>query len=151
MGTPDYKAFTVYVSLDEIFAYINKQYEFLKEIKIAIIQLDVAMTDKFRAESISKPEVFSDYESYLDNLVYELERRGLGDYYWQENEWKTILNSSFEDELLDRHLMVYINDMKRRIAVLHEKAEQMDIDGVDEVRVVDYPFTFYQHSGQRSN
>ena len=130
----------VYISLNEIFIYLEKRYTAIKEIIRAIKALDIAKANQLKAERISLPEEFGDYDYYLDKLVNELERRGMGDYRWQLNEWRTILNSNFTDSRLNDDLEKYKQVLVKNIALLHDGAQKMDFEYVLNFNVVEYAF-----------
>lgn len=131
----------VYVSLDEIYKYLEKRYGSIKEIITAIEVLDITKADLLKNEKILMPDDFSDYMLYLENLACELKRRGMGDYYWRLNEWKTILNSSFKDEVLNEYLEKYKREIIANITELHDRAQKMDFDYVLNFEVVEYSFS----------
>ncbi|WP_139233842.1 hypothetical protein [Butyrivibrio sp. M55] len=126
----------IYVSLDEIFMYIRKRYCFLKEIKSAIEKKDIELANQLKGENISLPESFENYDLYLDYFVGEIYRRGMGDFRFELNEWKTILHSYFEDQVLDKYLVDYKNTIMKNIEKLHNGVQKMDFDFVTNFDIV---------------
>lgn len=130
----------VYISLEEVFNYLEKRYLFIEDIIKAIDILDDTKIRELCDIEISHPESFDSYYSYIDYLVEELARRGMGDFSWQANEWKTIFESKFEDDVLDSMLDQYKKIIKNNIEELKNKAQRMDFDSVREYDVVKAPY-----------
>ena len=118
----------IYVSIEEIFKYIEKRYLFIEKVCEVIEKQDNERIAQLKNIKMREEEYFYKYDEYLTYLCDECGKRGFGDYGWQKNMWCAILSSSFEDNQMNEKLCRFQDLLKEDIHDLHEAVQNMDYE-----------------------
>lgn len=114
----------IYISLKQIFHYVGKRYQHIKEIVNAIEAYNQEQINYFQKKKVAGPDSFNLYTDYITSLIDEFyQRRGADEYL--PRVWAAVFHTHFDDSNWETALDEYKLEMKKGIERVHIALQNM--------------------------
>lgn len=123
----------IYISLSEVFHYVEKRYRHIDKIIDGIERYNQGQIKYFQKKEIMTHDAFDPYTDYIASLTDEFQKRcGTNDYL--PRVWVAVFHSHFEDPKWEKAFNEYKLEMKKGIERIHSNLQNMSC--------LDYNFDF---------
>lgn len=123
----------IYISLSEVFHYVEKRYRHIDKIIEGIERYNQGQIEYFQKKEIMTPDAFDSYTDYVASLTDEFQKRcGTNDYL--PRVWVAVFHSHFDDPKWEKAFNEYKLEMKKGIERIHSNLQNMSC--------LDYNFDF---------
>ena len=123
----------IYISLSEVFHYVEKRYRHIDKIIEGIERYNQGQIEYFQKKEIMTPDAFDSYTDYIASLTDEFQKRcGTNDYL--PRVWVAVFHSHFDDPKWEKAFNEYKLEMKKGIERIHSNLQNMSC--------LDYNFDF---------
>lgn len=114
----------IYISLSEVFHYVEKRYRHIKRIIEGIELYNQRQIKYFQKKKITTPDAFDSYTDYIASLPDEFQKRcGTNDYL--PRVWVAVFHSHFDDPKWEKAFNEYKLEMKKGIERIHSNLQNM--------------------------
>ncbi len=113
------------IRVKELFFYVEKRYEFIKDICKAVDSYNQKHIREFKNKYIPLPEEYQNYIAYLYELKNALQERYGRNCGYIVRNWIAIMQTVFVDETMQNILQQYQDALKTEIKSIHNNLQQM--------------------------
>ena len=132
----------VYISLMQIFLYIEKRYGYIENIIQEVKKQNQKRICELIKKHIPLPDECKNYDDYLSELEIAMKERCGDISSWEINKYRTILRSYFRDSTYNEILKLYKIELKRGIEKIHDSLQNMELDYYFDFEAVTYKVSF---------
>lgn len=114
----------IYISLSEVFHYVEKRYRHIDKIIDGIERYNQGQIKYFQKKKIMTPDAFDSYTDYIASLTDEFQKRcGTNDYL--PRVWVAVFHTHFDDPKWEKAFNEYKLEMKKGIERIHSNLQNM--------------------------
>lgn len=114
----------IYISLKQIFHYVRKRYQHIKEIIDGIEAYNQEQINYFQKKKVADFDSFNSYTDYITSLIDEFHQRcGVDEYL--PRVWAAVFHTHFDDLNWEVALEDYKLEMKKGIERVHNALQNM--------------------------